>query len=327
MLAHGTALTCEGRSALPLDPDVAAALRAAGLDVREDEPLLKKTWWRVGGPADGYVEVASEQALATALTQCAATACPVFVLGNASNLLISDRGIRGLVLRLVGDLARARAAGPDRLVLGGGLKLVGFVRQAMREGWTGLEMLAGIPGTVGGAVVMNAGTRLGEVADRLEEVGLVLPSGEAHRAAAADLGLGYRRSALPRGAVVSSATFSLTGEDPARSRALVEEHLGYRERTQPTDVPTCGSTFRNPKGDHAGRLIEATGLKGHTVGAAQVSPKHANFLVNLGGATAEDIRALIETVRARVHDTHGVWLQPEVHLAGDWDLDWADAAG
>lgn len=302
---------------MPLDPAFAQALRDHGVDVRLDEPLQKKTWWRVGGPADGYAEVTDLDRLVAVQQLAYAAQCPVFVLGNASNLLISDRGIRGLVIRLTGALARV-TPGDGRLRLGAGVKLVGFVRQAMREGWTGLEMLAGIPGTAGGAVRMNAGTRLGEICDPLDAVTLVLAKGEVVSRPRDALGLAYRTSQLPEGAVVAQVDVRLTGADPEASRALVEEHLAYRARTQPVDVPTCGSTFRNPEGDAAGRLIEATGLKGHTIGAAQVSPKHANFLVNLGGARAADLRALIEHIQAEVQAAHGVHLHPEVHYAGDW---------
>lgn len=305
-------------------PPLLIALRALRIDAHAHVPLVKKTWWRVGGPADVYAELRREDELVDVQRVCAEHRQPVFVLGNASNLLISDRGVRGLVIRLVGGLAQVRVEG-DTLVLGGGVKLVGLVRQMQREGWTGLEMLAGIPGTIGGAVRTNAGTRLGELSDRLCEVGLVLGDGTRTVAPVADLHMGYRSARVPEGAIVAWVRVSLTGDDPAASRALIDEHLAYRARTQPTDVPTCGSTFRNPPSDHAGRLIEATGLKGLTIGAAQVSPKHANFVVNLGGATAADIRTLIETIQRRVHDAHGTWLQPEVHYAGDWQ-GWGDDA-
>ncbi|MBX2797826.1 MAG: UDP-N-acetylmuramate dehydrogenase [Myxococcales bacterium] len=303
---------------MPLSPDLVDALAAASVQVAPDEPLAKKTWWRVGGAADGYAEVESLLQLSAVQRLCAEASCPVFPLGNASNLLISDLGIRGLVIRLTGELARADRHPDGPLELGGGLKLVSFLRKASQEGWTGLEMVAGVPGTIGGAVRMNAGTRLGEISDRILSAGLVLADGTIESRSAEELGLSYRTSLLPDGAVVAWARFTLTDSDPEQSKALVAEHLDYRARTQPTDVPTCGSTFRNPQGDHAGRLIEATGLKGLTIGAAQVSDKHANFIVNTGGATAADLRALIEEVQRRVLEAHGVQLQREVHYAGEW---------
>ncbi len=304
---------------MPIPASTAEALQRATVQWRADVPLSKRTWWRVGGTADGLVvaeDLATLSAVAAATHQ---TGCPLFVLGNASNLLVSDRGIRGLVVRLAGDLATAQADdSAHRVVLGGGTKLVSLVRRMGREGWTGLEFLAGIPGTIGGAVRMNAGTRLGEVADALVDVRLVLRDGATTTRCAADLGLVYRASALPEGSIVAAATFSTTQTEPEKSRRLIEEHLAYRARTQPVDVPTCGSTFRNPPGDHAGRLIEAAGLKGVRIGAAEVSTKHANFLVNTGDATAADLRALIEHVHRTVEERFGIALEREVHYAGDW---------
>ena len=303
---------------MPLSPALAAQLRAHRIPFVEDAALVKKTWWRVGGPADGYVEATELQTLITLQRVCTEQGVPLFVLGNASNLLISDAGIRGVVVRLTDQLADVHPEPGGSLRLGGGLKLISFLRRAGREGWTGLEMVAGVPGTVGGAVRMNAGTRLGEISDPLLEAGVVLPDGSVSVIGAEDLGLSYRSSRLPDGGIVAWARFSRGEHSPEESRRLVDEHLAYRARTQPTDVPTCGSTFRNPPGDHAGRLIEATGLKGFTIGAARVSPKHANFLVNLGGATASDLRRLIELIQERVAKAHGIDLEPEVQLVGDW---------
>ncbi|MEQ1507229.1 MAG: UDP-N-acetylmuramate dehydrogenase, partial [Myxococcota bacterium] len=301
----------------------ADALRALaerrGFTVRADEPLVKKTWWRVGGPADAYVEVADLDALRDLVALAAVHGIPLFPLGNASNLLVSDRGIRGIVVRLVGGLAGAEQRGAT-VELGGGLKLTSLLKRAERAGWTGLELFAGIPGTVGGAVRMNAGTAVGEVADRLIDVTVVEsgPDAVVSVLPASALNLGYRHADLPTGAVVASARFALTDGDPAESKRKVEEHLAYRARTQPVDVPTCGSTFRNPPDDHAGRLIEACGLKGRRIGGAEVSTKHANFLVNTGDATAADLKALISLVQREVEAATGIRLVPEVHLAGDW---------
>lgn len=304
---------------MPLPIEVSGGLAERGIAWRPDEPLQKKTWWRVGGTADAYVEVADVPSLRSVLAVAHATGAPLFVLGNASNLLVSDLGIRGIVVRLVGDFGASEEEEPgQRIRLGAGLKLASFVKRAERAGWTGLELFAGIPGTVGGAVRMNAGTALGEVRDRLVDVAVELPDGSARTLAPSELAMAYRHTALPEGAVVTSARFALTGADPEHSRKLVEEHLAYRARTQPIDVPTCGSTFRNPPGAHAGRLIEQCGLKGHALGGAEVSPKHANFLVNTGTATATDLRRLIEHVQETVARETGIRLEPEVHLAGDW---------
>ncbi len=305
---------------MPLPKDVAAELRARRLEVREDEPLAKKTWWRVGGLADGYVEI-SDTAGLQALQQIASRrGVPVLVIGNASNLLVSDEGVRGVVVRLVGELTGSLREPSGLLKVGGGLKLISLLRRAERQGWTGLEMLAGVPGTVGGAVRMNAGTRLGEVSDRLVDVGVVLRDGSLKVLTNEELRMSYRSSHLPEGSIVAWARLRLTDADPEESARLVAEHLDYRARTQPVDVPTCGSTFTNPPGDSAGRLIEAAGLKGHQLGRAQVSEKHANFIVNLGGATAYDIRRLIVHVQHEVWDAHGVELEPEVQFVGDWSM-------
>jgi UDP-N-acetylmuramate dehydrogenase len=306
---------------MALSPSTAEALTRAGVDWLADAPLARKTWWRTGGAADAYVEARDRATVERVTAVAAATGASLFVLGNASNLLISDGGVRGIVLRLGGALAEIGLVGAVQrpiLELGGGLGAPLLVRRAGTMGWTGLECLAGVPGTIGGAVRMNAGTKLGEASDTLVEVELVV-QGESSWVPASALELGYRQTTLPPSAVITAARFQTTGADPHESRRHVEEHLAYRAATQPVDVRTCGSTFRNPDGDAAGRLIEAAGLKGTSIGAAQVSPKHANFIVNTGGAMARDIRALIEHVQAVVHAEHGVRLVREVHYAGSWD--------
>lgn len=304
---------------MPLDRATAEALRAAGVPFDEDRPLRKRTWWRVGGPADALATVETVEQLAAAQRIGQETGCPLFALGNASNLLVSDRGIRGIVLKLGGALAAVEAEGePPVLTLGGGVKMIGLVNRMRREGWTGLEFLAGIPGTIGGGIRMNAGTALGEVVDALVDATLVLADGTIAVLPAAELGLRYRHSALPAGSIVALARFRTTGTNPEESAAKIAHHLDYRARTQPVDVPTCGSTFRNPEGDTAGRLIEAAGLKGVSIGGARVSPKHANFVENTGDATAADIRALIERIEREVETRFGVRLHREVHFVGDW---------
>ncbi len=303
---------------MPLPNSARAALSEAGVTVVDDAPLARKTWWRVGGPADGYADVGRLDALRRVMA-LAGDGLPVFVMGNASNLLVSDRGIRGLVIRLVDELAAVSAEGePPTLTVGGGAKLMTLVGRAGREGWTGLEALAGVPGTLGGAIRMNAGTRLGEISDVVRDVRVVLPGGDLRDLPRDELGFAYRTSVLPEGAVVASARLLTSGGDAAESREKVAEHLEYRARTQPVDLPTCGSTFRNPPGDSAGRLIEAAGLKGLRIGGAEVSPKHANFVANMGGATAADIDAVIREIQRRVWESAGIELHPEVHRAGEW---------
>jgi len=303
---------------MPLPRATAEALRVVGVAFEEDAPLLKKTWWRAGGLADGFAVVNDRDALIALQRAANETRCPVFALGNASNLLVADAGIRGLVVRLSGALASAEALDGGRVLLGGGAKLMPLMNRIQRDGWTGLEFFAGIPGTVGGAVRMNAGTALGETVDALIEVEVVHADGQPATLDARSLGMAYRSCDLPPGAIVTGAIFQTSGEDPEQSRAAIRAHLAHRTRTQPVNVPTCGSTFRNPPGDFAGRLIEASGLKGLRIGQAEVSPKHANFIVNTGGATATDIRALIEHVQETVEQEHGVAMIREVHFVGDW---------
>jgi UDP-N-acetylmuramate dehydrogenase len=305
-----------------LRDEIAARLRGAGAEVVVDAPLAGRTWWGVGGAADLLVTASRAEVVARALEIAAEAALPVTPLGNASNLLISDDGVRGVVLVLAGELADAARDG-DLLHVGGGADLVRLLRQADRAGWPGLGPLAGVPGTMGGAVVMNAGTHLGEVADILVDVDVALPGGARATLPASALALRYRSSTLPNGAVVLGATVRCAG-DVEEGRQKIREHLAYRAATQPTHQRSCGSTFRNPPGTSAGRLIEACGLKGFTIGAAQVSPKHANFVVNLGGATAAELRAVVEHVRRVVAEREGVVLTPEVHLAGAWDTGWDD---
>lgn len=296
---------------------VGRALAEAGAAVRRDEPLARRTWWRVGGPADLYVEIGTRAQLAGLARAVAETEVPLLVMGNASNLLVADAGVRGVVARLTGDLAQASRDG-GVLRIGGGARLVQLLQRAERERWTGLQMVAGVPGTMGGAVRMNAGTKLGEVSDGLVDVDLVLAGGEHGTVPASALRLGYRHSDLPPGAIVAEARMRTGEGDPDLVFREIAQHLRYRAETQPIDQPTCGSTFRNPPGHTAGRLIEAAGLKGHRVGGAIVSEKHANFLVNTGTATASDLQALIRTVQERVAERHGVALVPEVVLVGAW---------
>lgn len=307
---------------MPLPAAAAAALREVGVPFEEDTPLARRVWWRVGGPADALIEARSTADVAAAAAVAAAHGLALHVLGNGSNLLVSDDGVAGLVLHL-GALDHARLDADQLLSVGAGLRDAVLLARAAKHGWAGLDALAGIPGTVGGAVRMNAGSSLGEIGDTLVDVDVVLPGGAAATLPAAALDLGYRRCQLPPGAVVTAARLRLA--DPATFDAgqeRVRAFLALRKATQPLDLPSCGSTFRNPPGDYAGRLIEAAGLKGFTVGGAQVSPKHANFVVNLGDATAADIAAVIRRARDVVADRFGVTLRPEVEALGRGPAPW-----
>lgn len=306
------------RHDVPLPHALIADLVRLGADVQIDVPVARRTWWRVGGPADALVTLTAAASVAPVLALLRAGAVPWVALGNGSNVLVADAGVRGAVIRLAGELASMCAVGePPALDVGGGLQLPVLVGRAGKAGWTGLEGFAGIPGTVGGAVRMNAGTSLGDTASALVAVDLGLPDGLV-RVSAAGLSMSYRHAELPVGAVVLSARLQTTGADPVASRMRVTDHLAHRARTQPVDVKTCGSTFRNPPGDFAGRLVEAAGLKGARFGAVRVSPVHANFIENLGGATAAQIWEVVCAVRQAVWDRTGVTLVPEVERIGAW---------
>lgn len=301
---------------MPVSPTCRQALDELGVSWTEDAPLHKRVWWRTGGPADALVEVHTTDQLSGALAVATTCALPTFVLGNGSNLLIRDGGIRGLVFVLRGELADS-VWHSDHCVLGGGLKIAVLLSRAAKRAWSGFHRLGGIPGTVGGAVRMNAGTHLGEISDLLEAVEVALPDGTTRWLPAQALGLGYRTCVLPPGAVVARARLSQDPMPYSESKALLQDHLDRRKATQPVNERTCGSTFRNPPGDYAGRLIEAAGLKGHCIGGAMVSPKHANFVVNTGTATANDLETLIRHIQATVADTFSVQLEHEVHIVGD----------
>lgn len=304
-----------------LSQSTARALADAELTVKLDVPLAKQVYWRVGGPADAVVTVTTKSELTRLQAIASQTQTPVFVLGKGSNLLISDAGIRGIVVLLKGELADAHATAdvPPQITVGAGMPLVVLLSRAKRFGWTGLGCFAGIPGSVGGAVRMNAGSTMGETDTPLLHVDVVRSDGTPQRLTTAELNMSYRTSHVPNGAIIATATFQTTNADADAEQAVLKTFLERRKATQPLHLPSCGSTFRNPPGDHAGRLIEVSGLKGYRVGGACVSEKHANFIVNDGPCTATDIRAVVEHVQDEVENKHGVRLQREVHFVGEWE--------
>jgi UDP-N-acetylmuramate dehydrogenase len=291
-------------------------LLAAELTATCNHPLAAHAWWGVGGPADLFCQVHTREQLIRAITIAHENSAPTFVLGAGSNILVSDTGVDGLVLQLSGDLCDAIRDG-DQLTAGAGLRLNVLLNRAKKFDWPGLHLFAGIPGTIGGAVKMNAGASLGVTADILLHARVVLADGTVETYSAQQLQMRYRLTNLPVGAVIMDATFSLSGTT-TESAALIQKHLVHRAETQPLAERTVGSTFRNPDGDFAGRLIESTGLKGLTIGGASVSHKHANFVVNDGTATAHELRELIFEVRRRVEEATGIRLVPEVHFVGRW---------
>jgi UDP-N-acetylmuramate dehydrogenase len=286
---------------------------------QRDAPLAKRTSIRVGGPADLLAQPGSTDDLVRLLRIAEDRGVPTFALGGGANLLVSDRGVRGVTIRVPQELGEETAAG-DLLVVSAGAPASRLVARAQKLGLVGAEFTAGIPGTLGGMVAMNAGTRAGEMKDIVTRVEIATAAG-ARWLDATQLGFGYRHAELPEHAVVTRLEVRLRAGDVAASLAAMKADVDRRRATQPYTQPTFGSTFRNPPGDHAGRLIEAAGLKGHRIGGAIWSPVHANFVVNTGGATARDVLALVNLARARVLERFGITLQPEVRLAGEFAPD------
>lgn len=285
------------------------------------ETFARLGYWRVGGPIDRFVRVSGVAEVQAEVRRARERAEPLFVLGNGSNLLVPDDGLRGTTLRLAGALREVRIVdeqdGHVELEVGAAA-LNAVVLQRHLGTLAGLGPLAGVPGTMGGAVAMNAGTALGEIGAVLRRVEGVDAAGEVRVLDRDALPMTYREGGLPPGFVVTSAVLGLRREGADREAAHVAEHLTRRRATQPLDLPSCGSVFRNPPGDAAGRLIEAAGLKGLQRGGAQISPKHANFIVNLGGATASDVLACMRAAWDGVREHAGVALVPEVHVVGVW---------
>jgi UDP-N-acetylmuramate dehydrogenase len=291
-------------------------LRATGAEVTPNAPLARRVYWRCGGPAEYLVQVTTLAQLQALL----ALPVPITVLGRGSNSLVHDDGIPGAVLILRGELADLQLEGTTATA-GAGMWLNVLLSRLDRAGLAGAESLVGIPGTVGGAVTMNAGTRMGEICDVVQTVRVVLPGGQVQELTPADLQFAYRHAELPQGAVIAQAVLALTDQDVSRKRAERQAFLARRKASQPLNKPSCGSTFTNPPGDAAGRLIDACGLKGTRVGGAVISELHANFVLNDGGATAADVAALIRLARERVYAQTGVWMTPEVRLLGPWPDD------
>lgn len=289
---------------------------ACGDRVRARFPLAPLTSFRIGGPAALYLEPASDADLAAAGAAVVETAIPFVVLGRGSNVIVSDDGFPGLVIRLGGGY-RWAARVRDRLSAGGAMPLPALAGVALRHGLSGLEFGVAIPATVGGAIRMNAGAHGSEMAGVLDLVQVFrLREARVEAIPAVQAGLAYRSSSLPEDAVVTGGVLELAPDDCDEIRARMDDARVWRRRTQPLAEPNCGSVFQNPQGDHAARLIEAAGGKGLRVGGAEVSRKHANFIVTVDGARATDVIELITVVQSLVQRTHGVMLQPEVEVIG-----------
>ncbi len=292
---------------------------AAGRDcIFEQESMKNHTTFRIGGPADLFAAPVTVESAAEVVRICREHHVPFYVIGNGSNLLVSDKGYRGLILQLYRNLSEIRVEGEEILVQAGAMLSV-IAKRALEHGLTGFEFASGIPGTIGGAAVMNAGAYGKEMKDVLTQVTVLTQENTLLTVPAQELVLGYRHSIIPeRGWIVLEAKLKLKKGDREEIRRQMEELKEKRVSKQPLEFPSAGSTFKRPEGYFAGKLIMDAGLRGFSVGGAQVSEKHCGFVVNRGDATAEDVRKLMRLVSERVREQFGVELEPEVRMLGEF---------
>lgn len=296
--------------------------RRIGVKTSRDEPLARFTTMRVGGPADLFAVAHNAFELRALVRFARARAIPCFLLGRGSDLVISDRGIRGLVVQVRAEATRVDG---ERYVAEAGVPMARAATETQRAGLSGLEFGLAIPGTVGGAVWANAGAHDGDIAGVLDAARVLRGDGAEAVLPAAELGFGYRDSIFKHAAtdghadIVLEATFTLTPADADTIKVRLDEIRRWRQAHQPLGLPSAGSVFRNPPGDSAGRLIEEAGLKGTRIGGAVVSEKHANFIVNDQQGTATDVRRLGDHVRSVIAERHGIELAYEVEFPGDWE--------
>lgn len=285
--------------------------------IQLQEPMSRHTTFRVGGPADIYVLPQINQ-VKEVLQLCSTFDIPICIKGNGSNLLVGDKGIRGVVLELGKNAADISVAG-THIIAEAGAILGAVAKKTLEQSLTGLESAAGIPGTVGGAVVMNAGAYGWEMKDSLVKATVLTRELEVKELTSEELALSYRHSnVLDNGYVVLKAEFALTPGNQEEIQAAMEDYRQRRQDKQPLNYPSAGSTFKRPEGNFAGKLIQDAGLRGFQVGGAQVSEKHCGFVVNKGNATAADIMSLISQVQEKVRDQFGVTLEPEVKRMGEF---------
>lgn len=292
--------------------------------VKCDEPLKRYTTFRIGGPADVFVNALTPDDVTAAVRICRENGTEPVIIGNGSNLLVSDDGIRGAVIRITsdGDLMPKLLSEDEKSVtveISAGTMLSAFSREMTNRGYVGMEFAAGIPGSVGGAVFMNAGAYGGEIKDVLKEAAVLTADGTVKTVPAEELSLSYRHSTLSEnGAIALTAVFTLPKGDVWESKAIIADLSKRRKDKQPLEYPSAGSTFKRPEGYFAGKLIEDSGLRGFSVGDAQVSEKHCGFVINRKEATAEDVLRLITAVRNTVYSKFSVMLETEVRFLGDF---------
>ncbi len=296
--------------------DWIAELERVGLSPLRNEPLAKHTSFKIGGPADAYVTASTRAQASAALKIAHAAKVPVFFLGWGSNLLVRDGGVRGLVLALGGEFEKLEFPGPELVRAGAAARVPQLVVSCAERGLTGLEPIVGVPGVVGGALVMNAGTRDGEIGPFVEEVETLDADGKPRTLVRGALIFNYRSSNLGN-SLILSALLRLKRGVKADIMAVVARQQQKRLQTQPIHTFNVGSTFKNPPGRFAAQMIEQLGLKGHAVGGARVSPMHANFIENFAGAKASDVLALVDLISERVRAASGVKLELEMRIVGE----------
>lgn len=292
--------------------------------VRLNEPMSSHTSFKIGGPADALIMPVDRDDLAALLGEIRERNIPYAVLGGGTNLLVRDGGFRGVIISL--KQLNAIEASREYRSLGGsfmvvradaGVSLAKLLNFTAEHGLTGLEFAAGIPGTVGGALCMNAGTAQGEIGDVVDSVTLLGPAGDLLVRHRDEMRFGYRTANVPAGHIVIDTKIILRHGDAGKIKAQVKELLEQRKERQPWGQPNAGSVFKNPLDEAAGKLIESAGLKGLAIGGAQISEKHANFIVNLGNARAADVLALMDTIREKVLEMHRIRLEPEIKIIGE----------
>lgn len=289
------------------------AAENAGCLVLKDEPMSRHTTFQIGGPADLYIAVKDIIALKDIVRLASALNIPLLPLGNGSNVLVSDAGIRGAVLSLAGDFRRITLSDPTTIACGSGTTLAGLCKFAQRNGLTGLEFAWGIPGSVGGAAFMNAGAFEGQFSDVLISTTHVTKTGKTDSLLGPEMEMDYRKSAYQKnGCIITSVVARLEPGNPEQISMQMDDYFRRRKEKQPLEMPSAGSIFKRPDGAYAGALIEQCGLKGEQIGGAMVSEKHAGFIVNTGDATCSDVMALIEKIQETVQKQTGVSLECEV---------------
>lgn len=293
-------------------------IQAGIVDVRENEPLSRHTTWKVGGPADYLIHPKNKEELEMAMNLIRKHQLPWRVIGRGSNLLIRDGGIRGVVIKLDEGFDYLQVD-DSKVIVGGGTSTVVLATKTARCGLTGLEFAGGIPGNVGGAVYMNAGAHGSDISKILVSAEVLLENGEWVTLSNEQLRFSYRTSVLQNElhGIVTEATFQLAHGSADKITEALTSYKDRRRKTQPLQFPCAGSVFRNPDGDFAGRLIQEAGLQGYRIGDAEVSTIHANFIINCGQATANDVLSLIAFVQKTIQERYGITLEPEVQVIGE----------